>query len=83
MKYRVSEDGSVPVLYCERVKRWLAVEDHSDCEHCTGVVYDENGDPVSFLCDHHCEKRSFQPDHTDPSEEGRGYPTPDHDTTKP
>ena len=74
MKYRVSKDGSVFVLFCRRQQRWMPMEEHVECEHCAGPVYDENGDPVSFLCSYDGEKREFQPGHVDASEEGRGAP---------
>jgi hypothetical protein len=75
-RYRVSADGSVPVLYCERQKRWLPLEEHLSCEYCAAPVYDENGDPVSFLCTYQGERRVFQPDFKDPGEIGRGAPIP-------
>ena len=75
MKYRVSEDGSVPVLYCEKLERWLPMEEHVECEFCAGPVYDESGDPVSYLCIYEGETHRFQPDYCDPCEEGRGCPS--------
>jgi hypothetical protein len=75
MEYRVSEDGSVPVAYCERQKRWLPVEEHIQCEWCAAPVYDESGDPVSFLCTHEGAKKVIQPDWEDHAEEGRGAPS--------
>ena len=75
MKYQPAKDGSVPVAYCERQKKWLPIEEHLTCEYCAGPVYDEAGDPVSFLCTHDGERREFQEDYQDPSEEGRGAPS--------
>jgi len=76
MKYRILEDGSVPVLYCERQKRWLPMEEHLECDFCAAPVYDENGAPVSFICTNTGERREFQPEFKDRSEEGRGPVTP-------
>ncbi len=75
MQYRVREDGSVAILFCERQQRWLPFSSHLDCEHCAAPVYDENDEPVSFLCTYQGEKRAVQPDWEDPSEEGYGPPS--------
>jgi len=75
MTQQPKEDGSVPKVYCRRQEKWLAIEEHVECEYCAGPVYDEAGDPVSFLCTHDGERRDFQPNHEDSSEEGRGYPS--------
>lgn len=76
IRYRETEQGAVPVLYCDRQKRWLPVEEHAECEYCAAQVYDENGDPVSFICTHSGERREFQPDYEDRAEDGRGAPNP-------
>jgi hypothetical protein len=70
-EYRVSKDtNAVPVLYCRRQKRWLPVEEHLECEHCAGPVFDADGDPVSFLCTYEGERREFQdPPPPPPAEE--------------
>ena len=65
----------VPVLFCERQKKWLPVEKHTECEFCAAPVYDEGGDPVSFLCTYFGEKRVVQEGFEDPCEEGRGAPS--------
>jgi len=65
----------VPVLFCERQKKWMPVEEHADCDFCAAPVYDESGDPVSFLCTYFGEKRVVQEDHEDRAEEGRGPPS--------
>jgi len=84
MEYRVSEDGSVPVAYCERQKRWLPVEEHVTCEWCAAPVYDESGDAVSFLCTYEGAKKELQPGWEDAAEEGRGAPSePDTIAGKP
>lgn len=75
MEYRVQQNGSVLVLFCERQKRWLPVDEHVDCEHCAGPVYDSEDEPVSFMCTYAGEVRTIQPDHEDTSEEGYGYPS--------
>jgi len=75
MEYRVTREGAVPVLYCRRQERWLPVERHMDCEFCAAVVFDEDDDPVSFLCTHDAERREFQPNFDDSHIEiGRGGP---------
>jgi len=78
-RYKVAEDGSIPVLFCERQKKWLPMEEHVDCEFCAGPVYDEAGNPVSFLCTHEGARRDFQPDWEDQGEIGRGAPPPSAD----
>ena len=74
MEYRVSEDGSVPVAFCEKQKRWLPIEEHVKCEWCAAPVFDDEGNPVSFLCTRDGERKVIDPDYADPSEEGRGAP---------
>ena len=59
MEYRTDEHGAVPVLYCDRQRRWLPVEGHLDCDYCAAPVYDEEDRPVSYLCTYFGEKREF------------------------
>ena len=77
MKYRELRDAhAVPVLYCERQKRWLPIEDHLQCDWCAAPAYDEDDDPVSFICTYAGERRVFSPGWKDHSEEGYGAPSP-------
>lgn len=70
-----SRPSAVRVIFCERQRRWLPVENHMECDYCAAPVFDENDEPVSFLCTQCGERRVFQPEHTDPSEEGYGAPS--------
>ena len=72
MEYKRAPDGSVPVMFCERQQKWLPVEEHSQCEYFTAEVYDEAGDPVSFICTYSEECKKFQPGWVDDGEIGRG-----------
>ncbi len=67
-------DKAIPVVFCERQKKWLPMEEHAKCEFCVAPVCDENDDPVSFICTYHGAKRVFQQDWEEHSEEGRGSP---------
>jgi len=78
MEYATSPDGSVPVVFCERQKRWLPMQGHLDCEYCAAPVFDYEDEPVSFLCTYHGDKREFQIEEEPPPgwvEDGRGPPT--------
>jgi hypothetical protein len=74
MKYRESTDGSVPVVFCERLKKWLAVEEHKECEYFVAEVEDEFHDPVSFICTYSAECKKLQEDPFKPEHQGRGEP---------
>ena len=69
------ESGAVPIVFCDQKKVWLPIEGHIDCENCAGPVFDENDDPVSFICTRRGETRAIQPEHEHQGEEGRGAPS--------
>ena len=72
MRYCVSKmDGSVAVLFCERLQRFLPMEEHLACEFAVAPVFDENHDPVSIICMYREERCSFQP-FEDIADGGRG-----------
>ena len=79
MDYKESLDGSVPVVFCERLKRWLPVTEHVKCEHFVAEVFDEFGEPVSFVCTYSEDCKNLQPDWADCGEIGRGAPVPEPD----
>ena len=65
---------AIPVVFCERQSKWLPMEEHAKCEYCVAPVYDEDDDPVSFICTYLGTKRVFQDDWVEHSEVGRGSP---------
>jgi len=72
-EYRRSRDeNAIPVVFCRRQEKWLPIEEHTKCEYCAGPVFDQDGDPVSFLCTHDGEKREFQPPPPPPADEELG-----------
>ena len=75
------DTGAVPIVFCDQKKKWLPIEGHVDCENCAAPVYDENDDPISFICTRRGETREIQPEVDHPYEEGRGAPA-DPDANK-
>ena len=82
MDYRETTDGAVPVVYCERQKKWLPIEEHAKCEYFIADVYDDFGEPVSFICTYHEQCKRFQPDFVDKGEVGYGAPVQSEDGTE-
>jgi hypothetical protein len=77
MDHQPSKDtGATRVVFCERQKLWLPIGPHVDCDFCAAPVYDEDDQPVSLLCTECGERKIFQPEHVDESEEGYGPPSP-------
>jgi len=72
VEYRKTIEGAIPIAFCDRQKKWLPMEEHMTCEHCVAEVFDECGEPVSFICTHSQERKEFQPDWVDHAEIGRG-----------
>jgi hypothetical protein len=70
MKYTVSKlTGAVSVMFCPRQGRFLPMEEHMDCDYAVAPVWDENGDPVSFICMFREERREFRRRDEVPEEE--------------